>query len=56
MTNLDFSFEDWFKVLHINVLEKTGVNFTDADSFIDVYNSHADVYDVIKDIVDEYAS
>jgi hypothetical protein len=54
MTNDDYTFSEWFDILKINVLEKTGVNFTDEESVIDDYEQGRDVYDVIDEIVEEY--
>ena len=54
MTNNDTDFDTWFGVLQVNVLDRTGVDFKDTDSVRTDYESGADVYDVIEDIVREY--
>lgn len=54
MTNADHDFDTWFDILKLNVLEQTGVEFRDSDSVRFDYESGADVYDVIGDIVREY--
>lgn len=48
-------FDTWFGVLQANVLDRTGVNFTDEDSVREDYERGEDVYDVIDSICDEYA-
>ena len=54
MKKPEFDFDTWFGVLQINVLDKTGVDFKDADSVRDDYNKGRDVYDVIDEIAAEY--
>lgn len=48
-------FYTWFGVLQENVMERTGVNFTDEDSVREDYERGEDVYDVIDSICGEYA-
>ena len=48
-------FYTWFGLLQENVMERTGVNFTDEDSVREDYERGEDVYDVIDSICDEYA-
>ena len=50
----EVDFDTWFGVLQTNVLDRTGVNFRDADSVRDDYERGMDVYAVIDDIVAEY--
>lgn len=54
MTNDEFDFDTWFGVLQMNVLDRTGVDFRDADSVRADFFSGRDVYDVIDEIVAEY--
>lgn len=54
MTNSEFDFDDWFGVLQMNVLDRTGVDFKDEMAVRIDYDSGRDVYDVIDEIVAEY--
>lgn len=54
MTNADTSFDDWFDILRVNVLEQACVEFRDRDSVRLDYDQGRDVYAVIQEIVDEY--
>lgn len=54
MDNTEFEFEEWFGVLKCDVLDRTGVNFRDADSVLADYDAGRDVYDVIDEICAEY--
>ena len=49
-------FYTWFGVLQANVLDRTGVVFTDEYSVREDYERGEDVYDVIDSICDEYAA
>ena len=55
MTNKDATFEQWFDTLRVNVLEQSGVDFRDEDSVRGQYDAGEGVYDVIDEIVAEYA-
>ena len=55
MSNENLSFDDWFNILQINVLEKTGIEIRDEDAFREDYESDRDVYDVIDEMVIEYS-
>lgn len=54
MTNSEFDFDTWFGVLRTNVLDRSGVDFKDAESVRSDYDEGRDVYDVIDEIVSEY--
>lgn len=54
MNKSDTDFETWFDTLKINVLERSGVEFRDADAVRGDYEDGKNVYDVIDEIVAEY--
>lgn len=54
MTNTDTSFEDWFDNLKMYVLDRTGVEFRDADAVRDDYERGRSMYDVADEIAAEY--
>lgn len=54
MTNDEFDFDTWFSILQINLLNRCGVNFQDADSVRGDYDEGRDVYDVIDEVAAEY--
>ena len=54
MTKDEFDFDAWFDTLKINVLDRCGVNFTDAVAAREDYKAGRDVYDVIDEVVAEY--
>jgi hypothetical protein len=54
MTSSDTDFDTWFDTLQSEVLDATGVRFTDRDSVKGDYDAGKDVFDVIDEIVDEY--
>lgn len=54
MTKHEFDFDTWFDTLSLIVLDRTGVEFRDADSVRGDYDEGRDVYDVIDEIVAEY--
>lgn len=54
MRNDKTSFDDWFDILKLHVLDRTGVEFRDRDSVREDYDKGRSVFDVIDDIVAEY--
>lgn len=48
------SFEEWFNILKINVLERTGVEFRDRASVEIDFEEDRDVYDAIDEICADY--
>jgi hypothetical protein len=54
MDKTDTEFDDWFGVLQMNILDRCGVDFKDADSVRGDYDEGRDVYDVIDEIAAEY--
>ena len=54
MTKNEFDFETWFDQLAMHVLERTGVEFRDADSVREDYESGRDMFDVADEISAEY--
>lgn len=55
MTKNECDFDTWMGVLNVNVLDRAGVDFTDEDAVRDDYDRGRCVFDVIDDIVAEYA-
>lgn len=56
MTKSDgVSFEDWFDSLRIHVLDRTGIEFRDADAVREDYDDGKDMHDVADEIAAEYA-
>lgn len=56
MTNNDTSFDNYFGVIQVNVLERAGVDFNDEASVRADYDKGRDVFDVIDEICAEYRS
>ena len=54
MTNQDVSFETWFEIVALNVLDRTGFEFADMDSVQADYDAGRDANDVIDEIAAEY--
>lgn len=48
------SFDDWFDLLVMQVLDRTGVTFRDRDSVREDYDAGKDLHDVVDEIADEY--
>lgn len=48
------SFEQWFDVLKINILDRVGIEFRDRASVESDFAEDRDVYDVIDEICAEY--
>lgn len=54
MTKADFDFETWFDSLSMMVLDKTGVDFRDAESVRADYDAGKNLADVADEIAAEY--
>jgi len=55
MTKTDFDFETWFDNLSMMVLDKTGVEFRDAESVRADYYAGKNLADVADEIAAEYS-
>ena len=55
MTNKETDFESWFSTLQDHVLDRTGVSFQDESSVRGDFDEGRSVFDVIDEIVEEYA-
>lgn len=53
-TKHDMSFDNWFSVVVVLVLEGSGVDFSDEDSVRQDYESGKDAHDVADEIIAEY--
>lgn len=54
MDKKDFTFDTWFSNLSMLVLDRTGVEFKDADSVKADYDAGKNMYDVADEICAEY--
>ena len=50
----EYTLEEWFEMLKVIVLEKTGVDFRDVDSVKEDYNNGKHFADVADEIALEY--
>lgn len=50
----DTNFETWFDCLHMNLLD-AGINFTDRSSVREDYEAGKNMFDVVDEIILEYA-
>ena len=54
MTKDVLDFEDWFELLVDNLTEE-GISFKDSDSVREDYDKGRNIFDVVREIVDEYS-
>ncbi len=54
MTSTDADFDTWLDTLSVAVLDKTGIEFRDADSVRADYQAGRDAFDVADEIALEY--